>query len=62
MQAGSREQGGIHAYKGVAVVHQGLVAEGRDRKTLLLIPPWHEVGEEELMNHESGVYLPGIPV
>ena len=42
------------------LVHQSLVAEGRDWKALLLISPRHEMGEEELMNHESGVYLPGV--
>ena len=39
---------------------QSLPAEGRDWEALLLTSPWHEVGEEELMNHESGVYLPGV--
>lgn len=62
MQSGGSEQCSVYAYEGVAVIHEGLVSEGWDRETLLLITPWHEVGEEELMNHESGVYLPGIPI
>ena len=62
MQAGSGEERGVHAYKSIAIVHQGLVAERRHWKPLLLVSPWHDVGQEELMDHESGVYLPGIPI
>ena len=63
MQVFSCGWGGTHAYKGVAVVTctSKTCSEGRNWKALLLISPWHEV-DEELMNHESGVYLPGVPV
>jgi len=62
VQAGGGEQRIVHAYEGITVVHEGLVSEGWDRETFLLVSPWHEVGKEELMNHESGVYLPGVPI
>lgn len=52
---------GVPALKGVTVVHEGFVAEGRNRKTLLLEARKHP-GDEKLEEEIARVHLPSIEV
>jgi hypothetical protein len=53
--------GGVPALNGVAVVHEGFIAKGRNRETLLL-ETGEDPGNEELKEEISRVNLPGIEV
>lgn len=52
---------GVPTLKGVAVVHEGFIAQRRDRETLLL-EARKNPGDEELEEEVAGVHLPSIEV
>ena len=61
METGSRNHGDVEARQSIAVVHECLIAQGRDRETLLLVSRNNE-GDSELEEEESGVDLPSVRV
>lgn len=59
VQGGGGDHGDVDTADGVALVHEGLVVEGRNGETLLRVTG-HDPGEEELVDDEAGVDLPGV--
>ena len=61
VQDGSSDHSDVDAAVRVALVHEGLVAEGRDRQTFLHVARYHPC-EEELIDDEASVDLPRVRI
>ena len=61
VEGGSSDHGGVDAADGVALVHEGLVAEGGNGKAFLH-ETWDNPGEGKLKGHEATVDLPRVRV
>ena len=61
METGSGDHSNVEARQSIAVVHEGLIAQGGDRETLLLVSRNNE-GDSELKEEKSGVDFPSVRI
>lgn len=61
VEHGGSDHRDIDGPESIAVVHQCLVTKRRDRKSFLLVT-WHNPSQEELIDDETSVNLPGIGI
>lgn len=61
VQQGSSDHRDVDGPESIAVVHQCLVTKRRDRQSFLLVTR-HDPSEEELIDDETGIDLPGIGI